>query len=67
MTDVFVVAPIRVHRESLSTVLNEAESLRVLGTAATVAKRSPGLRDLAPEVAVVDAPTPENIASRPER
>jgi two-component system nitrate/nitrite response regulator NarL len=60
MTDVFVVSPIRVHRESLTMALT-AESVNVVGTAATVAEALPRLRDLAAEVAVVDAPTPEDV------
>jgi two-component system, NarL family, nitrate/nitrite response regulator NarL len=61
MTDVFVVAPVRVHRETLSTALNDAENLRVVGTAATVAEALPRLRELGPDVAVLDASTPEEI------
>jgi DNA-binding NarL/FixJ family response regulator len=61
MTDVFVVAPIRVYRETLSTALNEAESISVVGTAATVAEALPRLRHLVPDVAVVDASVPEDV------
>jgi two-component system nitrate/nitrite response regulator NarL len=60
MTDVFVVSPIRVHRESLAMALN-AKSVSVVGTAATVAEALPRLRDLGAEVAVVDAPAPEDV------
>jgi two-component system nitrate/nitrite response regulator NarL len=56
MVEVFVVAPVRVHRESLSDVLNGAANLRVVGAAATVAEALPRLRDLDPDVAVLDAP-----------
>jgi two-component system, NarL family, nitrate/nitrite response regulator NarL len=55
MTDVFVVAPIRVHRESLTAVLETAESLRVVGNAATLDEALPKLQDpLDPVVALVD-------------
>jgi hypothetical protein len=33
MIDVFVVAPIRVHRESLATVLSDAADVHVVGAA----------------------------------
>lgn len=62
MIDVFVVAPIRVHRDTLSTALNGAESLSVVGTAATLAEVLPRLRDLGPDVAVLDASMPEDVA-----
>jgi two-component system nitrate/nitrite response regulator NarL len=65
VTNVFVVAPIRVHRESLSTVLNEAESISVVGTAPTVAEALPGLREFGSDVAVFDAPMPEDIGLSP--
>lgn len=61
MVEVLVVAPVRVHRESLSTVLNEAQGLSVVGTAATVAEALPRLRSLAPHVAVLDAAFPEDV------
>lgn len=61
MMEVFVIAPIRVHRESLSTALSNIESLSVVGTAATVAEALPHLRDLGPDVAVLDAPMPEDL------
>jgi two-component system nitrate/nitrite response regulator NarL len=60
MTDVFVVSPIRVHRESLTTALN-AESVSVVGAAATVAEALPRLRDLGTGVAVLDARTPGEV------
>jgi DNA-binding NarL/FixJ family response regulator len=66
MTDVFVVAPIRVHRESLSTVLNQEQSLSVVGSAATVAEAVARVRGLGPDVAVLDAPLPEDVDLSPQ-
>jgi two-component system nitrate/nitrite response regulator NarL len=60
MTDVLVVSAIRVHRESLAMALN-AQSVSVLGTAATVAEALPRFRDLGAEVAVLDARSPEDV------
>jgi DNA-binding NarL/FixJ family response regulator len=57
MVEVFVVAPVRFHRESLSSVLDESEELRVVGEAATINDAGSRLRDLRPDVAVVDAST----------
>lgn len=55
MTDVFVVAPIRVHRESLAAALETVEDLRVVGDAATLDDALPRLRDPRhPLVALVD-------------
>jgi two-component system, NarL family, nitrate/nitrite response regulator NarL len=61
VTDVFVVAPIRVHRESLSVALNDTESVSVVGTAPTVPDALPHLRDVGADVAVLDAPTPDDV------
>jgi DNA-binding NarL/FixJ family response regulator len=57
MVEVFVVAPVRFHRESLSSVLDESEELRVVGEAATINDAGSRLRQLRPDVAVVDAST----------
>jgi two-component system, NarL family, nitrate/nitrite response regulator NarL len=65
LVEVFVVAPVRVHRESLSDVLNDAANLRVVGAAATVAEALPRLRDLDPDVAVLDAPVPGDVDLSP--
>lgn len=55
MTDVFVVAPIRVHRECLSAALETVETVRVVGDAATLDEALPQLRDrVDPVVALVD-------------
>jgi DNA-binding NarL/FixJ family response regulator len=53
MVEVFVVAPVRVHRESLCLALNEAKTLRVAGGAATLTEALPRLREVRPDVAVV--------------
>lgn len=61
-TDVFVIAPIRVHRESLAAALDAADEVRLLGEAATVKEALPQLRDRArPAVAVVDARLPGDV------
>jgi DNA-binding NarL/FixJ family response regulator len=60
-TDVFVIAPIRLHRESLSATLASAETLTVVGEAATLDEALPQLRDLErPAVALLDAPLPDD-------
>jgi DNA-binding NarL/FixJ family response regulator len=61
MVEVFVVAPVRVHRESLSSVLSESEALRVVGAAATIGGAGSRLRELRPDVAVLDASTPAHL------
>lgn len=61
VTDAFVVAPIRVHRECLSAALNKTRTLSVVGAAETVAEALPQIRDLCPEVVVLDAPMPEDL------
>jgi two-component system, NarL family, nitrate/nitrite response regulator NarL len=72
MVEVFVVAPIRVHRESLCVALNEAETLNVAGGAATLAEALPRIRQLGPQVALLDASAPADVdatllpASEPE-
>jgi DNA-binding NarL/FixJ family response regulator len=57
MVEVFVIARIRVHRESLCVALNEAQTLNVAGRAATLVEALPRLRELRPDVAVVDVST----------
>jgi two-component system, NarL family, response regulator DevR len=61
MVEVFVVAPIRVHREGLCVALNEAGTLSVAGGAATLAEALPRLRELRPDVALVDASTSADL------
>jgi two-component system, NarL family, nitrate/nitrite response regulator NarL len=62
MTEVVVVAPIRVHRESLSTALEEAASLKVVGEAATLDEALPELRDRQrPAVALLDGPPLDDL------
>lgn len=63
MVEVFVVAPLRVHRESLCVALNEARAVNVAGGAATLAEAAPLLRELRPDVAVVDASAPADLDS----
>jgi DNA-binding NarL/FixJ family response regulator len=63
MVEVFVVAPVRVHRESLCVALNDAETVSVAGGAATLAEALPRLRALRPEVAIVDASTSTHLDS----
>jgi DNA-binding NarL/FixJ family response regulator len=60
MVEVFVVGPVRVHRESLCVALNEAGTVSVAG-AATLAEALPRLRELRPDVAVVDVSTPADL------
>ena len=57
MIDLFVIAPVRVHRDSLCTILDDSEELQVRGTAETMAEAAPRLRELRPDVALVDATT----------
>jgi two-component system, NarL family, nitrate/nitrite response regulator NarL len=59
VTDVFVIAPIRVYREMLSRVLNNAQGLRAVGSEPTVAEALPRLRELRPDVALLDASVPD--------
>jgi two-component system nitrate/nitrite response regulator NarL len=47
-TNVFVIAPIRLHRESLATVLDATPNLTVVGVAATVQEALPQLLGLEP-------------------
>jgi two-component system nitrate/nitrite response regulator NarL len=62
MTEVVVVAPVRVHRESLSTTLDEAANLRVVGEAATLDEALPQLRDRQrPAVALLDGPPLDDL------
>jgi two-component system, NarL family, nitrate/nitrite response regulator NarL len=61
MPDIFVVAPVRLHRESLSAFLNEAQSVSVVGAAATVAEALPRARERGVDVALLDAPAPEAV------
>lgn len=59
MTDVFVIGPIRLHRESLSAALDAAANVRVVGDASTVEEALPQLRALeGSAVALLDAPLP---------
>jgi two-component system, NarL family, nitrate/nitrite response regulator NarL len=59
--DVFVVAPVRLHRDGLSAGLHGAAGLRVVGAAATLAEAAANLRRLAPDVTVVDVSAPDEI------
>lgn len=59
VTDVYLIAPIRVYRESLSTLLDHADGLRVVGAEATVTRALPRLRELRPDVALLDASVPD--------
>jgi two-component system, NarL family, nitrate/nitrite response regulator NarL len=62
MTEVVVVAPIRVHRESLSTALDEAATLTVVGEAETLDEALPQLRDRQrPTVALLDGPPLDDL------
>jgi two-component system, NarL family, nitrate/nitrite response regulator NarL len=57
MPDVFVVAAVRVHRESLAAALDTAPNLRVVGEASTLDEALPQLRDRQPPaVALLDGP-----------
>jgi two-component system, NarL family, nitrate/nitrite response regulator NarL len=57
LTDVFVIAPIRLHRESIAARLDAVAGLRVIGGAATLAQGLEQLHGLArPAVALLDAP-----------
>ena len=61
-TDVFVIAPVRVHRESLAAALDAADEVRLIGDAATLKEALPQLRDRArPAVAVLDARLPGDV------
>jgi DNA-binding NarL/FixJ family response regulator len=57
--DVFVIAPVRVHRESLSIALDDSHELHVVGAAETISHALSRLRDLRPDVALIDASTPD--------
>jgi two-component system nitrate/nitrite response regulator NarL len=58
-TEVLVVAPIRVHRESLSTALAAASRVRVVGQAATFEEALPLLQERGRDtVVLLDAPMP---------
>lgn len=59
--DVFVVAPVRIHRENLCGALKRAENLNVVGTAATLADATPRLLELRPQVALLDAKKLEHL------
>jgi two-component system nitrate/nitrite response regulator NarL len=62
MTDVLVVAPVRLHRESLSAVLDVAANLTVVGEAATLDEALPQLRDCErPTVALLDGPPLDDL------
>lgn len=63
MIKVFIVVPIRVHRDGLSTSLNEVEGMTVVGAAATLREALPRIRDLQPDVALVDTPEPGDIVT----
>lgn len=63
MINVFVIAPIRVHRDGLLASLSEVEGLSVVGSAATLSEALPRLRSLQAEVALVDASEPEQIGA----
>jgi two-component system nitrate/nitrite response regulator NarL len=61
-TDVFVIAPIRVHRETLAAALEAADNVKVVGNAATLREALPRLRHLErPAVALLDAPLPADV------
>jgi two-component system nitrate/nitrite response regulator NarL len=61
-TDVFVIAPIRLHRESLAAALDAADNVTVVGEAATLNEALPRLRHRErPAVAVLDAPLPADV------
>ena len=55
MPDVFVIVPVRVHREALAARLGEIEGFDVVGAAATLGDALPRLRALRPDAAVLDA------------
>lgn len=64
-TDVFVIAPIRLHRESLAAALEAADNVKVVGNAATLREALPRLRHLErPAVALLDAPLPADVDLR---
>jgi DNA-binding NarL/FixJ family response regulator len=57
MSDVFVVSPIRVHREMLSAALDEVTALEIVGEAETLEEALPQLRrSQRPSVALLDGP-----------
>jgi two-component system, NarL family, nitrate/nitrite response regulator NarL len=57
MPDVFVVSPIRVHRETLSAALDEVTALEIVGEAETLDEALPRLRhNQRPSVALLDGP-----------
>lgn len=61
-TDVFVIAPIRLHRENLAAALDAADDVRVVGDAATLNEALPRLQHLErPAVAVLDARLPADV------
>jgi two-component system, NarL family, nitrate/nitrite response regulator NarL len=73
MTDVFVIGPIRLHRESLSAALDSTANVRVVGDASTLEEALPQLRALeGSAVALLDAPLPTDadlplaVAAEPE-
>lgn len=61
-TDIFVIAPTRLHRESLAAAIDAADSVRLIGDAASLNDALPRLRDLSrPAVAVLDARLPADV------
>jgi len=65
VTEVYVIAPVRVYREGLSRSLEGADGLRVVGTEATVTRALPEVRELQPDVALLDAAVPDVDAVPP--
>jgi two-component system nitrate/nitrite response regulator NarL len=65
VTEVYVISPVRVYRESLSASLNGVNGIRVVGTEGTVTQALPELRERRPDVALLDAAVPDVDAVPP--
>jgi DNA-binding NarL/FixJ family response regulator len=61
MVNVFLVAPIRLHRDGLLTSLNQMEGVSVVGAASTFDEALPRLRELRTDVTLLDTLGPEDI------
>ncbi len=62
-TRVLVVADIRLYREGLAQILGREAELSVVGSAAGLEDAVRGVRDLRPEVVLIDQAMPESLAA----
>jgi two-component system nitrate/nitrite response regulator NarL len=59
---VYIVGPVRVHREGLARALDGRDELRVLGTAATAQQARGQIETFGPDIVIVDTSGPGGIA-----